>query len=246
MIHAYEILSHKKLKDTVYEMTLKRRPSDTLLPGMFFNVTFPNNDFMLHRPVSISDVTEQAFSLTYEVTGKGTKHMSELTDTHITLMGPLGTPLNVVETDNPILIVGEGISIARLLFMSKELFKTNKQLIIVYIGLKEDLIYEETFQSLGDVHVISKEKSIEDIISYINTIIKAHDVEYVYASAHDTLLERLDKTLQGTIKGSLLLQVRMACGFGVCMGCVKKTVDGYIRVCKEGPSVQLGELFYES
>lgn len=246
MIHAYEILSHKKLKDTIYEMTLKRRHSDTLLPGMFFNVTFPNDDFMLHRPVSISDVTEQTFSLTYEVTGKGTKRMSELTDTHITLMGPLGTPLNVVETDNPILIVGEGISIARLLFISKELFKTNKQLIIVYIGLKEDLIYEDTFQSLGEVHVISKEKSIEDIISFIHTRIKAHDIKYVYASAQDTLLEHLDKTFKETIKGSLLLQVRMACGFGVCMGCVKKTVDGYIRVCKEGPSVQLGELFYES
>ena len=27
----------------------------------------------------------------------------------------------------------------------------------------------------------------------------------------------------------------MACGFGACFGCVVPTVDGYIRLCVDGP-----------
>ncbi len=27
----------------------------------------------------------------------------------------------------------------------------------------------------------------------------------------------------------------MACGFGACFGCVVETVDGYERVCVDGP-----------
>jgi NAD(P)H-flavin reductase len=31
------------------------------------------------------------------------------------------------------------------------------------------------------------------------------------------------------------LEARMACGFGVCLGCVIETKDGYKKVCNEGP-----------
>jgi hypothetical protein len=27
----------------------------------------------------------------------------------------------------------------------------------------------------------------------------------------------------------------MACGFGACFGCVVATVDGYVRLCLDGP-----------
>jgi dihydroorotate dehydrogenase electron transfer subunit len=40
----------------------------------------------------------------------------------------------------------------------------------------------------------------------------------------------------------VLLEERMACGFGICFGCVRKTDDEnepYKRVCKEGPVFDL-------
>ncbi len=33
----------------------------------------------------------------------------------------------------------------------------------------------------------------------------------------------------------LALETPMACGFGACYGCVVATVDGYRRVCVDGP-----------
>jgi dihydroorotate dehydrogenase electron transfer subunit len=49
------------------------------------------------------------------------------------------------------------------------------------------------------------------------------------------------KTLAGIVaeKGldaSFALESEMACGFGVCLGCVAPTTDGrFATVCKEGP-----------
>jgi dihydroorotate dehydrogenase electron transfer subunit len=37
------------------------------------------------------------------------------------------------------------------------------------------------------------------------------------------------------IPAQLSLEAHMACGIGACLGCVVDTVDGYKRVCKEGP-----------
>jgi dihydroorotate dehydrogenase electron transfer subunit len=35
----------------------------------------------------------------------------------------------------------------------------------------------------------------------------------------------------------------MACGFGVCLGCVVPTVDGrFATICKEGPCVSPAEI----
>jgi NAD(P)H-flavin reductase len=37
------------------------------------------------------------------------------------------------------------------------------------------------------------------------------------------------------VPAQLALEAPMACGFGACYGCVVATVDGYKRVCVDGP-----------
>ena len=37
------------------------------------------------------------------------------------------------------------------------------------------------------------------------------------------------------LAAQLALEAPMACGFGACFGCVVETIDGYQRVCVEGP-----------
>ena len=37
------------------------------------------------------------------------------------------------------------------------------------------------------------------------------------------------------VPAQLALESGMACGFGACFGCVVPTVDGYVRLCLDGP-----------
>ncbi len=58
----------------------------------------------------------------------------------------------------------------------------------------------------------------------------------VYACGPTPMLKSLKTiTKQRNIKAYLSLENPMACGYGVCLGCVVKTKDGYIRTCVEGP-----------
>jgi len=41
------------------------------------------------------------------------------------------------------------------------------------------------------------------------------------------------------------LEVRMACGLGVCYGCSIKTRDGMKKVCRDGPVFSMQEVAWE-
>ena len=46
--------------------------------------------------------------------------------------------------------------------------------------------------------------------------------------------------------GYFSLEARMGCGFGACMGCSFKTINGNRRICKEGPIFKKEEIIWDS
>jgi NAD(P)H-flavin reductase len=44
-----------------------------------------------------------------------------------------------------------------------------------------------------------------------------------------------DRAASHEVASQLALEAPMACGFGACYGCVVATLDGYRRVCVDGP-----------
>ena len=44
------------------------------------------------------------------------------------------------------------------------------------------------------------------------------------------------------VPGQLAMESGMACGFGACFGCVVPTERGYVRLCVDGPVIDLDEL----
>ena len=41
------------------------------------------------------------------------------------------------------------------------------------------------------------------------------------------------------VPAQLALESGMACGFGACFGCVVPTRDGYVRLCVDGPVIEV-------
>jgi dihydroorotate dehydrogenase electron transfer subunit len=41
------------------------------------------------------------------------------------------------------------------------------------------------------------------------------------------------------------LEMRMACGLGVCYGCTVKTGEGLKQACKDGPIFDLADIIWE-
>ena len=61
----------------------------------------------------------------------------------------------------------------------------------------------------------------------------------VYACGPLPMFRALARLLaEREVEGSFALESEMACGFGVCLGCVTPTADGrFATICKEGPCV---------
>jgi dihydroorotate dehydrogenase electron transfer subunit len=58
----------------------------------------------------------------------------------------------------------------------------------------------------------------------------------IYACGPPAMLEAVRDRAARPLRGSqLALEAPMACGFGACYGCVVATLDGYRRVCVDGP-----------
>jgi dihydroorotate dehydrogenase electron transfer subunit len=68
----------------------------------------------------------------------------------------------------------------------------------------------------------------------------------IFVCGPDGMVRNLRKLIErDRTPCQVLVEERMACGLGLCFGCVIKTVDEkepYKRVCKEGPVFDLWEI----
>ena len=68
----------------------------------------------------------------------------------------------------------------------------------------------------------------------------------VFACGPEAMFRSLKNLLDdGRVPCQVLVEERMACGLGVCFGCVRRTLDEaepYKRVCKEGPVFDLWQI----
>jgi len=56
-------------------------------------------------------------------------------------------------------------------------------------------------------------------------------------------LSRISK--ERNIPAQVSLEAHIACGVGICLGCVVKTKQDYKRVCKDGPVFNIKDIVWE-
>ncbi|RKZ30335.1 hypothetical protein DRQ33_07945 [bacterium] len=58
----------------------------------------------------------------------------------------------------------------------------------------------------------------------------------IFACGPTPMLKKLTEiSRQWNVQAFFSMESRMACGFGACNGCVIHTIDGYKKVCSDGP-----------
>lgn len=73
-----------------------------------------------------------------------------------------------------------------------------------------------------------------------------YDFDYVMCCGPEPMLKAVyDKSIEKHIAGGQFsFEERMGCGFGACMGCSCVTKYGYKRICKDGPVLDMEEIFW--
>ena len=83
-------------------------------------------------------------------------------------------------------------------------------------------------------------------VCYADDVFEVLDLlphDWFYACGSESMM--LELCHHDSCDGQVAFDVRMGCGFGVCMGCAKRTKNGMKRVCKDGPVFCKEELIWE-
>jgi dihydroorotate dehydrogenase electron transfer subunit len=213
-------------------------------PGQFVMIKVPSAEVFLRRPFSIYSYERRVLSVVYKVVGKGTAELAATPPrTTIMVLGPLGNGFSLLEGHHPVIVAG-GIGIAGIYLLWKRL-KGKASLFWGCTGggeagLLRDMISCNPHISSMDGSVGCKGNVVELLIERMGTLPRPLQVlacgpEPMFISLHDRLSSERTPC-------QVLVEERMACGLGLCFGCVTKTVDEnepYKRVCKEGPVFDL-------
>lgn len=259
-----EIISNVKIGEGLYKMTVfSPYITKNAIPGQFVNIKCVSDGLMmplLRRPFSIHDIEPdfKVFSILYTLKGKGTEFLSRQNagDT-IDFIGPLGNGIKIQECENNnFLLIAGGIGIAPLYFLAKTLSIEGKNVFFA-AGFKDGnfMLFEKMLQLLKINYEIYSENGMHGKKGLITDFIieKADDFKNydIYCCGPVDMYKALQNIFSlKNMKAKALFEEIMACGIGVCKGCVMKfkvSEDKYIykTVCKEGPVFNLMEAIFE-
>lgn len=238
------IRSNQSIALDTYQMIIDSSLGKEMKPGQFVNIKV--NGYTLRRPISISSIEEDSYTIIYKVVGAGTKVLSQLKSKDVLdVIGPLGSSFPIHEEEDHILIVGGGVGIPPLYEVAKQYRKLGKDVCAV-LGFndKESIFYEEELKALGCHVIVATMDGSYGVKGTVLDAIKEYGImnDFLYSCGPMPMLKALEEKYQ---KGYTSFEARMACGIGACMGCVckdKKDSEIYYRICKEGPVFPIGKV----
>ena len=230
--------------------------SAEIQPGQFVMIGVPGGEVLLRRPFSVcgapgtfADGADGAVQVLYRVYGRGTAILAALgIGATIQVLGPLGRGFELPQnSDATAIFVAGGIGSAPFPALAQALAKTGRQAMMAY-GARSagDLPLLDWFRDhCSDVAVATDDGSVGQrglVTSALDELLaRARGPVHLYACGPTPMLKAIATiAIERDLRCDLSLEAPMACGFGVCLGCVLPCRDGnggvrYERCCVEGP-----------
>ena len=214
-------------------------------PGQFVNVLPAkiNEGPLLRRPLSISRIDGNTVEFLFHVAGTGTKILSRKRQgDEIDVLGPLGQSFHINADYETALIAGGGIGVAPFPFLTAELLKSGKR-IETFIGFRSaEQVYKSHLQNVHTATDDGSEGFEGNVVQLLEKFINKNTFgkAKIFACGPIVMLKALSEyAKQKIICCEMSLEGQMACGVGICQGCVVERKDAaakYALVCKDGPA----------
>ena len=266
--------------------------------GQFVNVQVARTtDPLLRRPFSVHATYpyDGVFSLLYVVVGRGTELLRHIpAGEKVSVVGPLGRGFDLGDSpDAEHVVVAGGCGAAPLHFLCDALCKKwgcEKVKVLAGGRSKDAVLCEAEFRAHGVEVGVATDDASYGHGGFVTQLLEQHLSEgignreqgigrevRVYSCGPHPMMREVARICReaGVASCQVSLENNMACGLGVCMGCVQKVVDSkqctvdsregssppgtdncelstvnlpswhYERVCKDGPVFDAEEIIWE-
>lgn len=211
-------------------------------PGQFFMLHPVRSNVILGRPISVFHVEKNSLGaieiqFLILVKGQGTQELCSLQEgDKINLLGPLGNTFVKPKLEEKILIVGGGIGVAPVANFAESLREKSYDFYASYksgsYGL--DFIKPNKLVITTDDGSVGIKGMLP--VALTEEVLKKEKYNVIYACGPLPMLAYIKEIAEKLeIPCFLSMESRMACGVGVCLGCVIETTEGKKRCCKDGP-----------
>jgi len=244
-----------------YALTLERPAWKSWKPGQFIMIRpLSCQESIWARPMSICRVTSQSLVLFIRVVGPGTDRFSRLkSGDKVVVWGPLGTGFEM-RSDTPTLLLARGVGIAPFagyadmhpdpssltMLFGHTLPGSNYPTDAMAARMEVESLHDRTPEELDEFHRVMRLRMKE---------YKERD-GICLACGPMPFLKKVWKTaIELDLPTQLLLEERMSCGIGACLGCSTMTSKHWpdavraglpVQTCTSGPVFWARELDLEA
>ncbi len=213
-------------------------------PGQFYELKVPDT-VKLRIPISIYDADNESVTFMIKIIGEGTLALSKLKiGDKLNALGPLGNTFTKPEKEKTHLLISGGVGYAPLFFLKKN----NPACSFTWFHGGRDK--NEVFQA-DKIYTNDGSLGVKGFVTAeLDTYLQNNKTDIIYTCGPKIMMKNIvaiaDKY---NVHVDASLEEYMACGMGVCYGCVTKIKheDGFVykTVCKDGPIFKGSEVIWD-
>lgn len=221
-------------KDTFWIDLYAPQIARSVAPGQFVMLEVPGK--FLRRPFSVAGAEGSHIYVLFRVVGEGTRNLSRVRrNQKLRVLGPLGR--GFPEPQNGTVLIAGGIGVAPLLFVKSRYPQT----VLIYGERTVGVILDRRF--LPADTLIATDDGTAGFRGTAVQLAEKRPPAQIFACGPAKMLAAVAQLAEKwNVPAWVSLEARMACGFGVCNGCVIPTATGYARVCTDGPVFELAKV----
>ena len=255
-----EVLENRCEGGVNHRLRLRAAEWPGFAPGQFVMLSpgalgaAPRSDPLLPRPMAVYAEGPEPGSLEvrYKRVGRGTALLAAASPgERIRLLGPLGSGFVAPPSGVPVLVVAGGTGIASVYALVRSLGGSNSVRVLLGAQSVSDLVGLDDFSALGvDVRVATEDGSSGAhglVTQLLEEALAQTPAAHVYTCGPTPMMRRCAELAQergATCIASL--ENRIACGFGVCLGCAAPLSSGGMAlVCCDGPVFDAARIDWE-
>ncbi|MCM1320469.1 MAG: dihydroorotate dehydrogenase electron transfer subunit, partial [Muribaculaceae bacterium] len=177
--------------------------------------------------------------------GKGSKRLVNMhPGEEMQILLPLGNSFTIEKPEGSYLLVGGGVGIAPLLYLSRSLSSQGLRPTLLLGGASAaDLELAEEFEKHGEVFTTTIDGSMGGAGLVTNHDVMHKTYDTIFCCGPTPMMKAVAKIArENSIPMQASLENHMACGLGACLCCVENTITGNRCVCTEGPIFPIDEL----
>lgn len=215
-------------------------------------------DPLLRRPFSVYDVDRQegTYDVLYTAVGRGTRWLAALPDAPVGSLdveGPFGNTFTAPGPQDHVYLVGGGVGVAPLYLLAREILERPGPHpgITLCMGARTGSLLQgiDAFRRLplrAEVATDDGSEGHRGRVTHLLQVLLEQEPEPARVKVFGCGPQGMNESLRAlcverSLTCEICLESLMACGFGVCFGCVlpiRKAVGGDFynrRTCYEGP-----------